>query len=186
MNFSIVDLSHLLLFNLTNGEGNYIDATAGNGNDSLFIAKMLQKDGRLFSFDISKEAIQNTKLLLNKNKINLDKVSFIHDNHARINNYLYDQTITAAIFNLGYLPESNKITQTNPINTLSAIKHIIQRLQKNGIIIIASYIGHDGGKENTAIEKFLMNLSVKEFEISKTEMIGRKNAPILYLIIKRE
>jgi tRNA1(Val) A37 N6-methylase TrmN6 len=186
MNFNIVDLAHLLLFNLTNGDGNYIDGTAGNGYDSLFIANMLQKNGRLFSFDISEEAIQNSTLLLKKNNMNLSKISFIHDNHARIDKYLHDQSITAAIFNLGYLPGSDKIIQTNAIDTLTAINHILQRLQKKGIVIISSYIGHDGGEENAAVEKYLMNLSMKEFEISKTKMIRRKNAPILYLIMKRE
>lgn len=186
MILSVVDLSHLLLSNLTNGSGTYIDATAGNGYDSLFIATILQDDGRLFSFDISEEAIQNSKLLLTENNINLKNITLINDNHANLGTYLKSQLITAAIFNLGYLPGSNKKIRTNSTDTLAAIDQIIKRLQKKGIIIICSYIGHDAGVENSVIGEYLSKLNTHEFEISKTEMINRENSPILYLVIKRK
>lgn len=186
MNVSISDLSHIFLESLTDGSGIYIDATAGNGNDTLFIAKMLKKDGYLYAFDISHKAVGNTGQLLKESNIISDNIRIIHDSHENIDKYIINKKIKAAMFNLGYLPNSDKNTATNAEITICALEKILNMLNSKGVIIICSYTGHDNGKEDKAVNSYLLGLDKKEYEISRTEMIGRENAPMLYLVIKKD
>ena len=41
-----------------------IDATAGNGKDTLFLAKTVTKSGQVFAFDIQDQALEMTRNLL--------------------------------------------------------------------------------------------------------------------------
>ncbi len=186
MNVSISDLSHLFIQNLTDGSGIYIDATAGNGYDTLFIAKMLKKDGFLYSFDISEKAIINTKKLLKENNINSDNIKIINDSHENTDKYITDKKIKAAMFNLGYLPNSDKNTITKAKSTIYAIEMILNMLADKGVVTICSYVGHDGGEEDREVRGYLLSLDKKAYEISVMEMMGRTGAPVLYLIIKKE
>lgn len=186
MNVSISDLSHIFIQSLTDGSGIYIDATAGNGYDTLFIAKMLKDDGFLYSFDISKKAVNNTEKLLFDNDIKSDNIKIINDSHENVDRYLIDKKINAAMFNLGYLPNSDKIAVTKAQSTICALEKILNMLSDKGVVTICSYIGHDNGEEERAVSSYLLALDKKAYEISKTEMMGRPSAPVLYLIIKKE
>jgi len=182
---ALTQLSHILLKSLTNGSGIYIDATAGNGYDTLFIAKMLKQNGSLFSFDISYQAVGNTKKLLEENNISINNVNIINDSHENIDKYIGQNKIKAAIFNLGYRPHSDKTVKTMPASTILALGKILYRLECGGAVIICSYTGHDGGEEDEQVFKYLCGMENKTYEISKTEMISRKHSPVLYLIIKK-
>lgn len=60
-----------------------IDATCGNGNDTLMLARLAKK---VFAFDVQKKAIDNTKKLLEKN--NVKNVELINDSHENLEKYL--------------------------------------------------------------------------------------------------
>lgn len=183
---SISDLSHIFIQNLTDGCGIYVDATAGNGYDTLFIAKMLKEDGFIYSFDISEKAVFNTQKLLCDNDIKSENIKIINDSHENIDKYIADKKITAAIFNLGYLPNSDKNTATVAKSTICALEKILNMLADKGVVTICSYIGHDNREEDSAVSSYLLSLDKKAYEISRTEMINRVGAPVLYLIIKKE
>jgi 16S rRNA C1402 N4-methylase RsmH len=91
MNISVSDLSHIFIENLTDGSGIYVDATAGNGHDTLFIAKILKEDGYLYSFDISDKAVENTKKLLKENNIQSGNIKIINDSHENTDKYISDK-----------------------------------------------------------------------------------------------
>ncbi len=186
MNISVSDLSHIFIQSLTDGRGIYIDATAGNGHDTLFLAKTLKQDGNLYAFDISNEAVENTKKLLKDNSISTDNIKIINDSHENIEKYIADKKIKAALFNLGYLPKSDKSAVTKAKSTICALEKILNMLQDKGVVTICSYTGHDNSEEDNAVGNYLLSLDKKAYEISRTEMIGRKNAPVLYAIIKKE
>ena len=67
-----------------NPDGIYIDATLGRGGHSLSILEQLE-NGHLFCFDLDLQAIKESKLVLNDY---LDKVTFIHDNFAKMGDYV--------------------------------------------------------------------------------------------------
>ncbi|WP_339063137.1 class I SAM-dependent methyltransferase [Tepidibacillus marianensis] len=161
-----------------------IDATCGNGYDSVFLAELVGRYGKVFGFDIQEEAIIHTNQYLSEKKLN-DRVQCIMDNHANIIKWI-NEPIQAAIFNLGYLPGSDKRVTTQGETTIQALTSILGLLANNGIVVLIIYTGHDQGKEARIIEKWLQNLSQKEFSVLKVSFINQlHDAPYLLAVEKR-
>ena len=113
--FKIVEFSHLLISEyIKNSNLDFIralDATCGNGFDTIYISNLLENKGSVDAYDIQLEAINHTKKLLEEN--NISNVTLIHNSHEYIDATKYD----LAIFNLGYLPTYDKtITLLNSVN----------------------------------------------------------------------
>lgn len=129
----ILNYAHYLLEEAIQSGENVIDATCGNGNDTLFLSRLVGENGHVYAFDIQDQAIANTrKVLINHNCSN---VSLIHDSHEKILDYFprdNKKEIAGAIFNLGYLPRSDKTVITTPDSTVTAVDAILNRLKKMG------------------------------------------------------
>ena len=136
-----------------------------------------------------KEAIENTKALLIKNKDNinlpLENISFIHDSHENIDNYIQTK-IDIAIFNLGYLPGGDHKFTTKDDTTLKTMDKILNNLNINGYVAIVMYPGHEEGlKEYQSIKLFVKDLPKKSFTVGWYKMINHNfNAPALCWIEK--
>lgn len=161
-----------------------LDATVGNGKDTLLLAKKVGASGIVYGFDIQKLAIDNTLGLLKDNNLN-DRVKLINDSHENILKYI-DEKLDLAIFNLGYLPKGNHSITTKPKSTLKAIESVLSSLNINGILIVVSYHGHLGGKkERNEVENYLNKLNQKEFTVLKMDFLNQiNNPPILFCIEK--
>lgn len=159
-------------------EADYVvDATIGNGNDTLYLAEKVKK-GMVFGFDIQDIAIRNTKtLLVDKNNYKLFKMS-----HDRILDCLneYNGKISLIIFNLGYLPGGDKTITTKVESTIKAIKDSFDLLNGKGRILIVLYPGHEEGfKEAEAINKL-----IKDFNYNIYHNTDNVKAPYLIEIYK--
>ena len=165
---------HKYLKGLVNSDDICVDMTLGNGNDTLFLSDLCKQ---VIGFDISIEAINNSKKRL-KDKTN---VKIIHDSHINIDNYI-NEDISLFIFNLGYLPYSNKYSVTNKDTTLIAFKKAYSLLKRNGYIIITFYLGHLGGKD----EYYLIDKYINENKIKVVEKFRqyKYDSPITYIIKK--
>lgn len=146
-----------------------IDATCGNGNDSIFLIKNIEK-GHLFGFDIQKEAIENTKKLLDDN--NYTNYTLFNIGHENIYKTLkeYEKKISLIVYNLGYLPGGDKKIKTNYRTTIKSIKEGLKLLNNKGHIVITLYPGHEEGKEeSTKILEFLEKYKIKYDEYHNTD-----------------
>ncbi len=164
-----------------------IDATVGNGKDTILLASLVGNLGKVYGFDIQKEALETAeqKLLLTGL---LPQTELIHDGHEKTDQYLPENTeISAAVFNLGYLPSGDKSIITKPDTTLQAIEQSLNVLRKGGIISIMVYYGHDGGlEEKTKVDSYITGLSQKAYQVLEYKYVNQKNnPPYLYLIEKR-
>ena len=179
--------SHEMILSTNLENGLFIDATAGNGHDTLFLAQHIDSTSKILSFDIQETAILQTRQLLQKHDL-APKVTCILDSHANISNYLGNQDLVRlAIFNLGYLPGSDKKIITTPSSTLEAIQILLDRLEKNGKIIIVSYYGHDGGlEEKDAAEELISALPQKEWSVLKYQFINQINCPPICYVIEKK
>ncbi|NLY44522.1 MAG: methyltransferase domain-containing protein [Tissierella sp.] len=166
-------------------EGNVVlDATTGNGNDTLDLARLVGYKGKIYGFDIQSIAIENTKRLLTENN-QLENVVLINDSHVNIDKYI-DEPLDLAIYNLGYLPKGDKNIKTDAENTVLSVSKALNLLKGNGILVIISYIGHPGGlEEKEALEKMLNGLNQKEYNVLKNEFINQKNFPPLLYIVEK-
>ena len=163
-----------------------IDATVGNGNDTTLLAQLVGPFGKVYGFDIQEEAIKATKekLLLTGQ---LPQVDLIQDGHENLEQYLEkDEQISAAVFNLGYLPKGDKTVITKPETTIKAIKESLKLLRKQGVVSIMIYSGHEGGEtEKEAVDEFVRQLPQKEYQVLAYQFINQINQPpYLYLIQK--
>lgn len=158
-----------------------VDATCGNGHDSLNIMKRMDDDGFLYCIDIQEIAIERTDKLLHESGFNNFKV--IKKSHDEVADDI-EGSIRLAIFNLGYLPGSDKKIVTNYKTTIRAIDVFLNKLDKDGVIIVVSYLGHEGSKEEREnLDKYLKNLSQKDYLVEKRQFYNQiNNPPIVYLI----
>src|SRR5580700_11261381 len=154
-----------------------IDATVGNGFDALFLAHRVGPKGRVLGFDVQKAALAGARELL-KFVGSLDRVSFIHDSHSRLANYLpAGAGIQGAMFNLGYLPRGNRQIITRPDTTIMALGGVLANLAARGRITILVYRGHEEGiLECVEVRKCLEQLSDDEWTIE--EFAGTSDSPI--------
>ena len=172
-NKTILNRSKLICERMIKPGDIVIDATCGNGNDTLMLARLAKK---VFAFDVQKKAIDNTKKLLEKN--NVKNVELINDSHENLEKYLnlYLKKISVIMFNLGYLPGGNKNIMTNHKSTLKAIKYGLNYLNKKGIILVTCYPHEEGKKEAKEIINYL-DKNKLNYQIYKNT--DNKNAPFL-------
>lgn len=162
-----------------------VDATAGNGRDSVFLAELVGDKGRVYSFDIQKKAIENTERRLSEKNL-LKRVKLIEDSHSKLEKYINEKEIDGMIFNLGYLPGGNKGIVTRSEPTLSALEKGLDLLKTGGIIVLVIYTGHPGGREElNGILGLSAELSADEYNVLRYHFINQENPPQLLAVIKR-
>jgi methylase of polypeptide subunit release factors len=165
-----------------------IDATCGNGHDALFIAQqILSQKGELHCFDIQQQAINATQTRLKKNlpKAQLNQIFYYHKSHDLL--AFSPRSIDLIVYNLGYLPHSNKQITTKVKSTLSSIAQALNVIADEGMISITCYPGHTEGKfELEAIEKYLKALSPKKFHIYHHIWKDRLKSPQLIIIYSKK
>lgn len=184
--FNAIRSAKLLLAEKLKTASLAIDATAGNGHDTLFLAKNTPDAANILAFDIQQSAIEATrKLLLQENL--LYKVNLYCTSHADILNFLDDsQDIDVAMFNLGYLPGGNHSVVTTVNSTIPAIQAVLDLLNQGGILSVTAYPGHEEGRdEEQALSAFFTKLSYQDFTVIRLAMLNHfNNPPVLYMVEK--
>ena len=170
-------------------EGNVaVDCTAGNGHDTLFLARAVGEAGRVYAFDVQKEAIENTSRLLSENGIDMSKASLIQDSHANLAEYLQVDSPRPNIimYNLGYMPGGDHSITTTETDTLKSLEIALDIVAHGGITSVIAYPGHaEGAREMDSIKSLLSELKPDQFEVVTITQDNRKKAPILYMVRKK-
>ncbi len=126
-----------------------VDATVGNGWDTLFLSRLVG-GGAVFGFDIQKEALGRAGELLEKNAQSGNVVLFL-DGHENMQKRIPQEAcgkINCVYFNLGWLPKSDKTTVTKAETTAAALSSSLDIIDKsNGLLSVLCYRGHEGGAE---------------------------------------
>ena len=118
-----------------------IDATCGNGHDTLFLSKLV---GHVYAVDIQPQAIENTK------KLGLPNVSLHLRSHEEWS--WVAEAPRLIVYNLGYLPRSDKLVTTLTKSTLLSLENGMGILAEDGAICVTCYPGHaEGEKEAAAV-----------------------------------
>lgn len=174
----ISDLSHSIIENHLEKKIIAIDATLGNGYDTDFLCERFEK---VYSFDVQEEACLNYKLKNRKN------VSVVNDSHHKFDEYVIEDKVNCIMYNLGFLPGSNKEITTLAKTTMKSIEVGLELLDSNGIMTIAIYRGHSEGKnEENFIMEYVRNLPKNIYGVMLHEYLNRaKSAPLLIVIEKK-
>lgn len=169
-------------------EGDYaIDATLGNGHDTLFLAELVGLEGKVFGFDIQKDAIQSTKERLIENNL-YNQVELIHDGHENMLEHIpEDQQVSAVMFNLGYLPKGDKNIVTKAETTVKAINQALSLLKTGGVLSIMVYYGHPGTNgEKEAVDELVREIPQDDYEVLSYKFVNQINNPPYLYMIKRK
>ena len=165
----VLTFSKKLLKEVIDKNSVVVDATAGNGNDTLFLAKTSAK--KVYAFDIQTLAIDNTTKLIKEAELT-DKCEIILDSHFEFDKYI-NEKIRAVVFNLGYLPNADHEITTLAETTIATIKKFLLQLEIGGRIVIVVYWGHENGKvEKEALLNELQNLDQKDAEVLVYQFIN--------------
>lgn len=161
-----------------------VDATAGRGNDTLFLARLVGPTGIVYAFDIQKAALARTESLL-KRQMPSARVELICDGHEKMLDYV-PSMIDAVMYNLGYLPGGDQSITTGPKTTIASVNAALSLLKKGGRISLVIYTGHPGGRqEYAAVEQYVSMLDSLQYRVIKINFLNRAaNAPVLIMIEK--
>jgi tRNA A58 N-methylase Trm61 len=159
-----------------------IDATAGNGHDTAFLAECVGAGGRVIAFDIQAEAIDQARRHVTACGF-AERVEFHQESHTRITVHAAPGTVAAVMFNLGYLPGGDHAVATECVETLHAIEQAAEVLKPGGLLGIVCYPGHAAGSaEAAAVEDKLTSLTHDGWRVASYKMCGTlRPAPFLLL-----
>lgn len=172
-----IDLAHSFWKELIQPGDTACDATCGNGHDSLFLSSLPLK--HLYLFDIQKEAIEKTSARL---KEATTPHTLHHASHDTMEQYIKEE-LALIVYNLGYLPGSDKSIKTLPETTLQSIEAGMRLLKKGGVISITCYPGHpEGLLEEEMLLEWSRKLPTATWCVSSFKFLNRHASPSLLLL----
>jgi len=181
------ELAHTLLSEVIRKGDSVVDATCGNGHDTIVLAALTGEQGKVIAYDIQEAAIRETAALA-KHAGFQDRIILQLKSHARMTEDVEAQSVRAIAFNLGYLPGEDHGITTISEETLKALDAASQVLMPSGAISIVCYPGHgEGTREAERVEAWVEQLPEKGWRVAKYAMVGtRKPAPFLLFALKGE
>lgn len=185
---SLVNIAHDRIRDILHPGDIAIDATVGNGHDTVFLAEQVGSSGHLYGFDIQQAAIVSTREKFRQAQTP-DCLTLIHASHADMNDKIpahHRGKIRVIMFNLGYLPGSDKSIITLTDSTLTALTVSSRILAVNGLITLLAYPGHQGGDQETnQVKNWCEHLDVEQFTVDTIYSAEHKDtAPRLFVIRK--
>ena len=184
----VTDIAHSLVSKRLRMGEVAVDATAGNGYDTLALARMVGQKGEVFALDIQSCALVATGRRLKEH--GLDQVGNLHqcghENLADVVPDIHHGKVSAVMFNLGYLPGGDKSLMTHEQTTLSAIQQALDILKKGGVCTVVCYPGHEGGaREAAMVSQFVEGLDPDLYRFQRHESKHCKNdSPFLWAVEK--
>ena len=164
-----------------------VDATAGNGKDTLWLAKQVGETGKIYAFDIQEQALARARERLKEQGQGLlERILWIQESHEHLQHYV-SPPVGAVMFNLGYLPGSDQRIITKPESTIKALKDAWGLLKTGGVVTLVIYTGHPGGEEEKeAVYSHLQELSLEHFSIVEYSFLNSKESPPRLVAVERK
>ena len=178
-----------------------IDATMGNGHDTVALARLVGAEGRVFAFDVQEQALANTEALLRRideqeesaggGKLRR-RVQLILDSNVNLRRYVEQsadepRAVAAALFNLGYLPGGDKSITTTGEETLHAASEALETVKPDGLVAMVLYSGHEqGAKEKELLLQWAERLPAKEYHVAYVSMWNQKKHPPELLLVTKK
>lgn len=180
--FQITQWNHRLLAGLIPKGGYCIDATAGTGQDTLYLAEQVGASGHVISFDIQGAALAQTRERLTQAGC-ADRAELILDSHVNMAQYVHREA-DAILFNFGYLPGGDHRIATKAENSLRAVEIGLGLLKKGGVMSLCVYSGGDTGMEEMeALTAYAAALPPKQYLVIRNDYYNRPNHPPIILLI---
>ncbi len=171
----VLRVNHLLLSEVVRPGDAVVDATAGNGNDTLLLARLVAPTGIVYALDIQPEALTATRELIHQHHLDgIVKLQLTDHLHMAD---VVESPLRAVVFNLGYLPGGDKRIITQAEKTVQALSVAADMLAPGGVLSVVTYSGHAGGdEEEAAVAQWFRSLDKTWLAVS-TGMENRGGNP---------
>ncbi len=177
-------ISHEIIRRVVGPGDTAVDATMGNGNDTLLLAELVGEKGMVYAFDIQEAALNSTRKKL-KVAGRDGNVKLILDGHQNIDSYV-PQGIKAVMFNLGYLPKGDHSIGTKAATTIEALNKSMELLMTGGIIMLVIYYGGDSGfEERDAVLEYLKTIDCRKYTVLVSDFVNQINCPPIAVCIEK-
>lgn len=166
-----------------------VDATAGGGNDAVFLAGLVAPGGVVHCFDIQAAALAATRARLERAGL-----GGLARYHAAGHEHLLEALpaaqhgrVGAVAFNLGFLPGGDPAIITRPPTTLAGLNAARAVLRPGGLLSVVCYTGHPGGLEEAqGVGDWCAALDFAGWRAARYELVNKQGAAIVcYGIEKR-
>lgn len=165
--------AYLYWKDLLKADDTVIDATCGNGKDSLRLTELVPQ-GHVYTLDIQEAALQKARALIPHSNI-----TYLLQSHV----ILPSTPVKLIVYNLGYLPGGNKDLTTMTATTLESLAKAAQLITIGGTLSITCYPGHEeGAREEQAIQRWVEDLDPQKWSITYHQW--REKSPTLFFIVK--
>lgn len=188
----ILGFAHELVRQVVHEGDIAIDATVGNGHDTLFLAECVGETGHVWGLDVQQQALHATQKRLQEagvvNRVSLTLLGHEHlEEHLHNEHILPNKTpISAILFNLGYLPHGDPSIKTHTNTTLSALSQAIRLVKHKGLVSVVLYPCHEGGDaEADAVLNYAKMLPSSHYQVAWYQLLNKQNAPPSLLLIER-
>lgn len=176
MKYGIMEYTHHFIKQHVQEGDICVDATAGNGKDTLFLCELVGDSGKVVAMDIQPMAVEHTKALLQEKQL-ADRAEVLLDSHVNMEQYVKDE-VACVVFNLGYLPGGDHKLATKGNTSIAAMEAALGLLKKNGLLSVTIYSGGDSGfEEKELVLHWLKNLDSKKYLVITSDYYNRPNHP---------
>lgn len=161
-----------------------VDATMGNGHDTLFLCEAAGEAGRVYAFDIQRSAVDATKARLEEHGMD-SRAVLICSSHETMDEYV-PGPVRAVVFNLGWLPGGDHAVTTRWETTRAAVEKALDLLLPLGILVLCAYPGHpEGDRERQELIRFLSGLSNRTYNVLRQSFLNAgPGAPECFVVQK--
>lgn len=162
-----------------------IDATAGNGHDTMFLAGCVGETGQVLAFDVQQAALESAAARVTYEGFS-GRVRFILGSHAGMADHAAAGSVAVVMFNLGYLPGEDHALTTETGTTVAALVAAGNLLRDGGSLSVICYPGHPAGAvEARAVEGWMEARTGEGWRVARYGAVGtRRPAPFLLLARK--
>ncbi len=177
---------HLLRAHLVPGDA-AIDATVGNGNDTLVLAGLVGPSGTVVGFDVQQVALDVAAAKLAKAGLTATLHRCGHESMLDVIPQAMHGNVRAVTFNLGYLPGSDHAITTMASTTVAAINAARQLLAPDGLITVVCYRHDEGQRELDAVRASFASIPPPQGLCMETRCINRDgSAPVIFAFAAAE
>ncbi|MEF8796262.1 MAG: class I SAM-dependent methyltransferase [Salinivenus sp.] len=185
----VLEFAHSLATEALSPGDTAVDATVGNGHDTVVLARAVGEEGQVLGVDVQADAIDATRQRLAAAGL-ASRVRLIRTGHETMAERVPDRRhgrVGAVMFNLGYLPGSDSPLTTTPQTTIPALDAAMRLLRPDGVLTVVLYSGHEGGPEEVeAVEAWAEALPRTLGEALSYRFVNQQNDPPRLIAVEKQ
>lgn len=162
-----------------------IDATAGNGRDTVFLCELVGAQGHVLAFDIQQQAVDHTLKRLAEHGFS-QRAQVVLDSHANMARYAQPGSVDCIVFNLGWLPGGDHAIFTHADSTIAAIEAGLSLLREGGLMCVSIYYGGASGyEERDTLLDYVKTIDPNRYTVLVTQFANRAGDPPIPVFITK-